>query len=643
MRYLIRILFSAIIGLPGGPSLWAQSDANVFVGSRPTAMAGAYTAVADDANSMFYNTAGLHHLRQHEVTFMSADLYGTGIQANYLAYGFPLSRNQAIGLDWQHLGFGDDELGFNRDIIKLATSRKIGDRLAAGAGVKFLITNTSLDGQSVAKGSGIGFDLGVQYDFSSRIRLGLSVQDVTGSSVSYDGGGSATLLPRSIRLGVAYQMKPNLLLAADVDRKIHIGGEYRLNDLVVFRAGSQKDTQTSDPLELTFGIGVKYKAFNLDFTHVPGKRGLGQTQRYGFSVNFEPSPHLVKVIETQPNILYASYYKTFEGKAGSLKLENRHSEPLDCTIQITVPEFSQETSETKVTLAPKKIVAVPFRAVLSDEVMALQEDRRLTMDVRIQYATKRAQKQIRRSVTAMAFRPGSLTWDAPGKAAAFVTHQDPVIERFARGVYSKFEAEPPSGIPLKVYQAVLIFNALSEHGMRYVEDPQNPFSQVAQDAHFVDRISYPRETLRNKVGDCDDQVVAFCSLLENLNISSAFIEPPGHLLMMFDTGMNAMTDDEDSFVLEYYDWLYDAKDGSLWMPVEVTLLGECFDQAWHRGAEQVILMRKSGQFDFTPIRRAWADFQPAAPVGQPWDPDLPSKNAVQARVDRDLQWIASRF
>ena len=622
---------------------FAQSDENILVGSRPIALGGAFTAVADDVNAMFYNPAGLQFLRQHEVTYVNAELFGTGVSTSYLSYALPISQKQAIGIDWQHIGYGDPELGYNRDIIKAAFSREMHSRVSIGGSFKFLMTNTSLDGTSVGKATGVGFDLGLLYSPMSRLRLGVNVHNVSGTRIKFDGGGSETVMPRAIRVGAAWQANDKLLLATDLDRKVHLGGEYRFHEALTLRMGTQKDMKTSDPFELTFGMGLHYRALKFDFTHTPGKRGLGQTQRYGFMASFEPSPHLIKVIETQSDILYASYYKAFEKSAGSLTLHNRHGEPLDCTVLAQVPSISDEVAEIRVLLAPKKTVAVPFEVVLSERVMQLAEDRRITVDVRIEYATGRTQKSIKRSITAMAFRPGSIVWDTSGKAAAFVTHDDPVVEKFARDVYSRFPEDPPKGMPFKVYQAMLLFDALSEYGMRYVQDPKNPFSQVVENADYVDRISYPSQTLKNRTGDCDDQVVAYCALLENLNIPGAFVEPEGHLLMMFDTGMNVMQDDESNFVVEYYDWMFDAKDGTLWLPVEVTLLGDSFMAAWKRGVEQIQILRRKQQMEWMPVRQAWAQFPPAAPPEETWSPQVPAKEAMEGRVQADIRDILKRL
>ena len=59
------IIFSSI--------LFSQDQ--LFVGTRPLGMGGAFTAVADDGNTITWNPAGLPRLRRKEFTSSYADLY----------------------------------------------------------------------------------------------------------------------------------------------------------------------------------------------------------------------------------------------------------------------------------------------------------------------------------------------------------------------------------------------------------------------------------------------------------------------------------------------------------------------------------------------------------------------------------------
>ena len=53
--------------------LFGQDD-QLFVGTRPLSMGGAFIAVADDANTITWNPAGLPGMRRTEFTTTYADL-----------------------------------------------------------------------------------------------------------------------------------------------------------------------------------------------------------------------------------------------------------------------------------------------------------------------------------------------------------------------------------------------------------------------------------------------------------------------------------------------------------------------------------------------------------------------------------------
>ena len=87
-------------------------------------------------------------------------------------------------------------------------------------------------------------------------------------------------------------------------------------------------------------------------------------------------------------------------------------------------------------------------------------------------------------------------------------------------------------------------------------------------ADVVDSVSLARETLKVRGGDCDDLTVLFCSLLESVSIPTAYILVPGHIYAAFDTGVPAAAwqDVHPERRMTF------AFDGSLWVPLEVTLI-----------------------------------------------------------------------
>ena len=101
-------------------ALFGQYD-QLFVGTRPLSMGGAFIAVADDANTITWNPAGLPGLRRTEFTTTYADLYtNLGITQSYLGFVRPFSDRVALGFDWSNVGFDDTELLYAENKMNLA-------------------------------------------------------------------------------------------------------------------------------------------------------------------------------------------------------------------------------------------------------------------------------------------------------------------------------------------------------------------------------------------------------------------------------------------------------------------------------------------------------------------------------------------
>lgn len=238
-------------------SAGARELPRYFQGARPLGMGGAFTAVADDENALFYNPAGLDRVEEwgmaivnplvevgekgyrfyrdsqdadlddtREVVDLLRDYLGEYIHyraalfphfvMKHLAFGvlgqgnvnvephnqaFPEAEVNAFGTVGAHLGVG---YGF------------FGDRLRLGAGVKYLkayrleqiytaadIAADNFDDRvedDVDRGSGIGFDAGAMYTFPVALRptVAAVIQNIADTDL-----GAAGELPQQVNLGVS--------------------------------------------------------------------------------------------------------------------------------------------------------------------------------------------------------------------------------------------------------------------------------------------------------------------------------------------------------------------------------------------------------------------------------------------------------
>ena len=123
----------------------------------------AFTAVADDANAITWNAAGLPGLRRTEFTSSYAELYAMGINQSYLGFVRPISDRIAIGLDWSSIGYDDKELAYSENKLNFAFGFQH-KMFSLGLTTKYLMRDMLLDDASYGKAQAPNFDAGLLYN-----------------------------------------------------------------------------------------------------------------------------------------------------------------------------------------------------------------------------------------------------------------------------------------------------------------------------------------------------------------------------------------------------------------------------------------------------------------------------------------------
>lgn len=276
-------------------------------GVRPIAMGGAYTAVADDVNSILWNPAGLAALPGFEVTFMHT-IWFADIFYDYLALAYPAGEIGTFGLSVVYLNSGDitkwDDLGNEagsfsaNDLgISIAYGTLINKELSLGVTVK--VFNEGIDDVSAF---GFAGDLGGIFKISAvpGLQAGINIQNL-GPKFGF---GEAFLLPITIKLGVSYSGIRNMLLSLDYIQPIETYGiiaagmEYWYRDIIVLRMGYQFQGQfdLNDYYEnyagpsvmagFVIGAGVKIDIYSVDYAYKQFGV-LESTHRIGLTLKFK--------------------------------------------------------------------------------------------------------------------------------------------------------------------------------------------------------------------------------------------------------------------------------------------------------------------------------------------------------------------
>lgn len=275
-------------------------------GARPIAMGGAFTAAADDVNSIVWNPAGLAKLPALQLTLMH-NIWFTDIFYDYLAGAYPFGEIGTFGLGiiyvnsgeiprWSELGVAGDPFSASSIGFNIAYGTVINKELSLGVTLK--VFNESIDDKSSL---GFAADLGAIYKTPIKdLQLGFVAQNL-GPQFGF---GEAFMLPINVRFGMSYTGIRNMLLNLDYIQPIEtygilaLGFEYWYKDIVVLRMGYQfqgmfdlnKYTEYVNVPEIftgfVMGAGVKIDIYEIDYAY----RNLGvleSTHRFGLTLKFK--------------------------------------------------------------------------------------------------------------------------------------------------------------------------------------------------------------------------------------------------------------------------------------------------------------------------------------------------------------------
>jgi tetratricopeptide (TPR) repeat protein/DNA-binding beta-propeller fold protein YncE len=286
-------------------------------------------------------------------------------------------------------------------------------------------------------------------------------------------------------------------------------------------------------------------------------------------------------------------------------------------------------------LKSKAALELPLNATFNTKVLGIDEDTRVLVVATLAMADARdGAQEVTQAMTL--YGKNAIVWANGDMVGSFVTPRDETLRNFVRESANRYAPPAQGAINRPLAQAATIFNTLSALGLRYQPDPNTPYSRVSADQ--VDYVQFPRETLRLKSGDCDDLSVLLAAAYENMGIESAFVEVPGHLFLMFRTGVKAA----DRGLISLQDDLLVLRDGEVWIPVESTLVATSFTEAWAEGARRYREAAAARQLRVLSLRQAWERFPPATLAPAPLAIDVPAGERVVRLIEREQRLLLAR-
>lgn len=282
---------------------------DIAVGARPTGMAGAYTMIEGDVNSLFYNPAGISWTDKRIDLMFNKTSWIAGISYNSFGLIYNLKNWGTFGLSALMADYpksirtmvADNEQGFvelgemnaSAYAFGLAYSRKITSKFSIGGRISYvgqqlgesLIPIMSAGeevGQKTVKNktNSISYDVGtVFYPGFKSFRFGVSIMNFS-RQIKYEN--DEFQLPLTFRLAGAINLMDfidssdqyhwlldvEVLHHRDHSQRVLMGTEFSFKKMFFVRIGYKSN---HDIEGLSFGLGVKIKGISIDYSYSPVK------------------------------------------------------------------------------------------------------------------------------------------------------------------------------------------------------------------------------------------------------------------------------------------------------------------------------------------------------------------------------------
>ena len=321
--------------------------------------------------------------------------------------------------------------------------------------------------------------------------------------------------------------------------------------------------------------------------------------------------------------IFAAAYKYYESHPLGKVIVINHTERTYSKVKVSfsIKDFMDYPTEVEIpALKPKESIELQLKPVFSNTILEVSENTPLQSEIVLTYHVAGEPKTVKRSFPVMLYEKHAIRWDQKAKVGSFVTAKDPIVNDFTRAVVQQYVDVYPN-LDKSIVYARAIFAALGVMGVSYIVDP-TPFQEFSENTTIVDYTLYPRDVLIRKSGDCDALSMLFAAALENISIETALIDVPGHVFMMFNTGIA----EQERKTLGFPDEMLVLYHGTAWIPLEMTMVGLSFSQAWQKGAEEYRDWLAKGKLDIISIHKAWELFRP---VTQPPPTDILSPGRVK--------------
>lgn len=237
----LALILAGVIQPQSKVGTTAANFLTIPIGSRAAGMGGAFSALANDVTSAYWNAGGLSRLTRNEFG-VSYTEWLVDTKHNWLGVAFKISDDDAFAISINQLDYGSDDVttpeqpngtGQKWDAqdlsVNLSYARNLTDRFSIGGTVKYITQQIWNENASA-----FALDIGLLfYTQLEGLRIGMNISNF-GTEMKLEG--------------------KDLLRAADID-PTNAGNNPNIS--------SKLETEAW-PLPLVFTVGVSYDAVNLE-------------------------------------------------------------------------------------------------------------------------------------------------------------------------------------------------------------------------------------------------------------------------------------------------------------------------------------------------------------------------------------------
>lgn len=326
---------------------------------------------------------------------------------------------------------------------------------------------------------------------------------------------------------------------------------------------------------------------------------------------------------------------------GTLVIKNTEGGPVsEVEVSLFVRQFmdAPKTCASFGELRPGEQRSVSLFALFKNNVFEIKQATKVPAEITVSYKLDDKPQTLNRVETIRIYDRNAMSWDDTNKAAAFVMPKEPAVLMLSNQINSLIRPKMNRAIDHNLQSAIGLHEALRLVGIAYVSSPLTSYAVISQDKTAIDSVKFPLETIEYRSGDCSDLSILYSSLLESVQVETAFITIPGHIFIAFALGygeeeVRKAFSHTDEFIF---------RDGTVWVPLEVTLRDRSFLDAWQMGAREWRENLAKRQVNFYSVRSAWNTYEPVNYPGIGGQPPLPDKIQLVKSFQEEVSRLVAR-